>query len=87
MTALVLDLKLVTDRDFLAYLNGVTYRLSSFQPHAATLVEREFGLDQITMIGEKPIDAQSVGVKDFFVSFQGDDDVSIGLISFLLVPD
>ena len=87
MATLVSDFKLVTNRDFLACLDGITHRLSSFQPYAAALVEREFGIDQITMTGEKPIDAQFVGIKDFFVSFQGDDDVSIGLKPLVLVPD
>src|SRR5208337_2696230 len=87
MAALVPDFKLVADRDFLACLDGITQRLSSFQRHAAALVERKVRIDQITMIGEKPIDAHSIGIEDFFVRFQGDDDVSIGLKSLLLVPD
>src|SRR6516162_1594859 len=39
------------------------------------------------MIGEKPMDAQSIGIEDLFVRFQGDDDVPIGLKPLLPVAD
>jgi hypothetical protein len=65
VAALVLDLKLVTDRDFLACLDGIAQRFSSFQPDAAALVERKFGINQIAMIGEKPIYPKPIGIEYF----------------------
>jgi hypothetical protein len=54
---------------------------------AGALVEREFGVDQIAVVLQQPADADGVAVEDLLVGLQHQDDVAVGLVAFLAVPN
>ena len=80
----IFDLELVGQRDLLAGLDAIPDRLAILQPDPAALVEREFGIDQVAVVLEQPLDAEAIAVEDFLVGLERDDDVAIGLVA--LVP-
>ncbi len=87
MSAFVGDLEPVRYADFLAGLDVVAYRLAALEADAAAFVQCEFGVDQIAVVVEEPLDAEPVSVEDFLIGLEREDDVAIGLVAFLLVAD
>src|SRR5712671_1331739 len=87
VAALVFHVELKIQHDFLAGLDAVPDRLAVLQSDAAALVQCEFGIDQIAMVLEQPLDPQRVTVKDFLVGLERQDDVAIGPVAFLLVAN
>ena len=56
MAALIFNVELITQRDLLAGLDAVPDRLAVLQSDAAALVQCEFGIDQVAMVPEQPLD-------------------------------
>ena len=87
MAAAIVHVEPIADRDLLGGLHAVADRLAVLQPDAAALVQREFGVDQVAVVFQQPLNAERVGVQNLLVGLQRQDDVAIGLVAFLLVAD
>src|SRR5450631_810377 len=87
VAALVLHLELIGQRDLFAGLDAVPDRLAVFQSDAAALVQCKFGIDQVAMVLEQPLDPETVAVENFLIGLERDDDIAFGLVTFLLVTN
>ena len=63
---------------------GDVLAVNDFAP--AAFVQTEFGIDEIAMIFDEPVNAVERATA-FFVGRERDDDVAIGLVTFAFVPD
>ena len=87
MTAFVFDGQLVAHRDFFAGLDRVADWFAVLQPDTAALIQGEFGIDQVAVVFQQPLDSQRILVEDFFIGLQRHDDVAVGLVALLSVAD
>src|SRR5258706_9252255 len=87
VAALIFDVELITQRNFFAGLDAVPDRLAVLQSDAAALVQCEFGIDQVAMVLEQPLDSQAVTVQNFLIRLERYDDIAIRLVAFLLVTN
>src|SRR5260221_14513456 len=62
VAALIFHFELITQRNFLASLDAVPDRLAVLQSDAAALVQCEFGINQVAVVLEQPLDSQAVTV-------------------------
>ena len=87
MTAAVLHFQTPAHRHFFHRLDAVADGLAVLDPDAAAFVQREFGIDERTLVLDQPTDAVAVAIEDLFVGVERHDDVAIGSEAFLLVAD
>src|SRR5579862_3950861 len=78
----IFHLELVIGVDLFASVDGHHHGLAVLRVDAAAVgIEDVFGVDQIAMIAEQPVDA--IGIAALFVGGKRDDDVAIRAIVFL----
>src|ERR1700674_372633 len=87
VAALVFHVELIGQRNLLAGLDAVPDRLAVLESDAAALVQREFGIDQVAMVLEQPLDAEAIAVQNFLVGLERNDDIAVWLVALLLVAN
>src|SRR5258706_7300036 len=87
VAALIFHFELIAQRNFFAGLDAVPDRLAVLHSDATALVQCEFGIDQVAMVLEQPLDSQAVTVQNFLVRLKRYDDIAIRLVAFLLVTN